>query len=82
MRTKRELPVWALPVIIVCCLAVVALIGWRSLAESGEVGPRREVHAGMYDMRQEIEKARLAQEPARGAQTPSAQGPTRGAQTR
>ena len=69
MRTNRELPVWALPVTILACLIVVMLVGWRLLAGGGEVGPRREVHAGMYDIRQEVQRARSAQGAQGGAQT-------------
>jgi hypothetical protein len=68
MSTNRELPSWALPVAVVICVFVLALIGWRVLAGDGEVGPSKAVHAGMYDIRSEIQKARAAQGEKGGTQ--------------
>jgi hypothetical protein len=61
MSSNREIPVWALPVAVVICAFVVALIGWRVFAGDGEVGPSKAVRAGMYDIRNEIQKSRAAQ---------------------
>jgi hypothetical protein len=43
----------------VIAVAVVLLIfvGYRAFtANNGEVGPRKEVHAGMYDFRKEVQQ--------------------------
>ncbi|HLK55394.1 MAG TPA: hypothetical protein VKU00_02450 [Chthonomonadaceae bacterium] len=69
MGSHRELPPWALPVAIVVSVAVLVVIGWRVLGGNGEVGPSKEVHPGMYDIRQEIQKARAAQGSQGGVQT-------------
>lgn len=69
MGSQRELPSWVVPVAIAACVIVLGLIGWRVLGGSGEVGPAKEVHAGMYDIQKEIQKSREAKGAQGGAQS-------------
>lgn len=55
---RKELPTWALPVIIVVGLLFLAWGGWRALAGgNSSVGPDKAVRPGMYDLRAEVQKA-------------------------
>lgn len=62
MRANRELPPWLLPVAIGVCVAAIAMIAWRVFGGSGEVGPSKPVHAGMYDIQAEIRKHQAERE--------------------
>ena len=67
MGSNRELPTWALPLTVIVCVAVLALIGWRVFGGNGEVGPSKKVYPGMYDLRKEIQQSRAAREQQGGA---------------
>jgi hypothetical protein len=56
---QREIPVWAIVAAVVGVLAL-AFVAWRSL-DTNAAGPPKQVHPGMYDLRQEIQKARARQ---------------------
>lgn len=67
---QGSVPAWALPVAITICVVALALIVWRFSTGNGEVGPTMKVHAGMYDIRQEIQKARATKEQQGGTKSP------------
>lgn len=54
---RSELLGWVLPIVIAIAIVVVIFVGYHAFtANSGEVGPRKEVHAGMYDFRKEVQQ--------------------------
>ena len=60
-RWQQMLPPWVLPVVILVSVLAFVFFGWRTLTATGDAaGPPKEVHAGMYDLRQEVAKMRAA----------------------
>ncbi len=56
----REVPGWALPLLIVVLVIVLAFIGWKVFGGGhADVGPAKEVRPGMYDFKQEFMKGNL-----------------------
>ncbi len=52
-----ELPAWVLPVVIAVAIVVLVFVGYRAFTtNSSDIGPRKEVHAGMYDYRQAVQQ--------------------------
>lgn len=56
---QREIPVWAIVAAVAAVLAL-AFVAWRSM-DANAAGPPKQVRPGMYDLRQEIQKARARQ---------------------
>lgn len=64
------LPPWVIAGVIGAALLLVALIGWHTFqAVSGPSRPDLPVHAGMYNLRQEIQKGAAAK-PGTGKSAP------------
>ncbi len=67
-RWSQSLPSWAMPLIIVLGVAGLALFGWKVFTGGGDyVGPPKEVHAGMFSLRDEVAKMRAAKASSRGS---------------
>jgi threonine/homoserine/homoserine lactone efflux protein len=57
---RKELPSWALPVVIVLGVLVLIFLGWKALTGTNSVpGTPKEVHPGMYNFRQEVLKGNV-----------------------
>ncbi|MCX6381070.1 MAG: hypothetical protein NT023_16635 [Armatimonadetes bacterium] len=67
-KSPQSLPSWALPLIIVVGVAGLAIFGWKTFTGGSDyVGPPKEVHAGMFSLRDEVAKMRAAKSPNKGA---------------
>ena len=60
---RREIPVWAV-VAAVAAFLILCFVAWRGFfGNPNEAGRPKAVRPGMYDLRQEIQKARAHQQP-------------------
>jgi hypothetical protein len=58
---QREIPAWAVAAAVALFMALLFL-AWHALFRNpNDAGPPKAVHAGMYDLRQEIQKAQAHQ---------------------
>lgn len=56
-ETLGALPPWKIAAALVVATLLIGVIGWRiTLAVSGPPRPDLPVHAGMYDLRAELQK--------------------------